>query len=71
MSKMYTQHEAEERIKHLGNGNYKLISPYRGSNEYHTFEHLQCGAKITKSWSNFIDAFRSGSPHYKCINCKI
>ncbi|MBN1039042.1 hypothetical protein DVW12_10040 [Clostridium botulinum] len=70
MGKMYTEQEAKEVIKNLGNGDYELISPYRGSNEEHTFKHLPCGTEFTRRWSNFIDAFRQGSPHQKCSNRK-
>ncbi|MFL0248424.1 hypothetical protein [Candidatus Clostridium stratigraminis] len=70
MGKMYTQEEAENIVKNLGNGDYELISPYKGSNEDYTFKHLSCGTTFTRRWSNFIDAFRQGSPNPKCSNPK-
>ncbi|NFE84096.1 hypothetical protein FDB42_12555 [Clostridium botulinum] len=71
MNKKYTQQEAEEKIENLGNKDFVLIGKYKGSNEYHKFKHLKCGKDFETRWSNFVDAFRQNSPHYKCPHCKI
>lgn len=70
MNGKFSQKEAEQRIKSLDNGDYELVGKYKGSNEFHTFKHLKCGKQYDRRWSNFIDAFRQGSPHYKCPYCK-
>jgi hypothetical protein len=70
MSKMYTQSEAEEKIKSLGNGQYELVGNYKGSTKLNTFRHIPCGREFVKRWYNFVYDFAEGSPQPKCPNCK-
>jgi hypothetical protein len=71
MGKMYSQQEAVGVVGSLSNNNFQLLGTYRGSDRDYNFKHLLCGKVFVRRWSNFVDAFRNGSPHYKCPHCKI
>lgn len=71
MNKMYTQREAEERVKEISNNEFELVGTYNGSREDCSFRHKSCGNTFHKRWANFVEAFREGSTEINCTKCGV